>query len=699
MKLSVFYLVFLLHLINAYYVDVREVTFSLSGRSSEPCKTNDAFCAPKCTAIARCINGAPRPIFTCPSGQYCNDDNGPPVCGERMGFKCFGKGPDIKFKCAGLGFFPDVSKCNKFHFCYKTDMGGGNGGTTTSTTPGPGLYDPSTDFSGFEFTCDANTIYSPATATCEPNTRPCTTLPVRLLITVAFYIFLVKPLYHWKEKKITYVSGVPIFGNMWPVILGKAATVDVIHKMYLTYPDKRYIGIYNFATPTLLVRDPDLLKKIMVKDFDVFRDHRSFISSDVDPIWSKNLFAMPGDERWHEMRSTLSPAFTSSKMRVMFSLMKESAQEYTDYYFNQKDMVVDDFKDSFTKFANDVIANTAFGVKCNSLKDPTNEFYMTGKSFTFKGFRGLIMMTIVFMPTISKVLRLPLFSKKSVRFFQSIIKENIKARQEKNIIRPDMLHLLTEARKGRLTNENESLIPEAGFAVVEESEIVRNSKKRKIDITDEDITSQALLFFFGGYETMSTMFAYIAYELAINPEVQTKLQKEVDDVYKELNGDLTYEALTGMKYLDCVVSETLRKWPPFIGTNRKCTRDYTIKAEDSNETTLYMKKGSPCFIPIYSIQRDPKYYPNPDKFDPERFNETNRKSIHPFTYIPFGGGPRSCIANRFALIEGKVLIAELVRKLEFVPVEKTQIPIKFSTTNFIPIPDEGIWLGIRRRKI
>lgn len=93
------------------------------------------------------------------------------------------------------------------------------------------------------------------------------------------------------------------------------------------------------------------------------------------------------------------------------------------------------------------------------------------------------------------------------------------------------------------------------------------------------------------------------------------------------------------------VTETLRKWPPFAVTDRRVVKDFTIDPKYSHEAPLRLDKSVVCQIPIYSLHRDSKYFPNPEKFDPERFNDVNKQEIVPFTYLPFGVGPRNCIGN------------------------------------------------------
>ncbi|KAF5296535.1 hypothetical protein FQR65_LT01525 [Abscondita terminalis] len=456
--------------------------------------------------------------------------------------------------------------------------------------------------------------------------------------------------------------------------------------------------MYNFQVPNLLVRDPDLIKKIFVKDFEVFPEHKPLLPKGVDPLWSKNLFAIEGGEDWHDLRSTLSPSFTSSKMKTMFSLMRDCSKQFSKYFSDKGDLIEVELKDSFGRFANDVIATTAFGVTCDSLSNPNNEFYVLGKQLTdFSGVNGLVFLFNLFAPTLAKLARVPIINKKVRKFFTTLVRDTIKLRKEKGVVRPDMLHLLMEAQKGQLKYEENDITPEAGFAVVEESELGKMQRKRKIQITDEIITAQALIFFFAGFDTTSTMMSYACYELAVNPEIQNKLREEVDEKLKNSNGYFTYDSITSMKYLDMVISETLRKWPPFVLTHRRSVRPYTIEPVKQGEHALHLEKGSLINCPIHAIHMDPKYYPNPTKFDPERFNDENKINIHPYTYLPFGLGPRNCIGSRFALLEGKVMVAEIISKFEIVPISKTQIPIVLSKKNLNPLPDNGIWVGFKSR--
>ncbi|KAF5285372.1 hypothetical protein FQR65_LT13262 [Abscondita terminalis] len=518
------------------------------------------------------------------------------------------------------------------------------------------------------------------------------------VLIALIYNYVIKPMNYWKEKNVKHEKPVPLFGNMLPILRRQRSTTDDFALIYNKYKNDRYVGIYKFQTPILLVRDPELIKKIYIKDFDTFPEHRPFLPEEVDPLWSNNLFAIRGGEKWHALRTTLSPSFTSSKMKIMFGLMRDCSQQFTKYFSNRGDLVEVELKDTFARFANDVIASTAFGVTCNSLSNRDNEFFGYAKELSnFSGIRGLMILINFFAPTLAKYTNVPMVSKKIGDFFMTLVRNTIKLRKEKGIVRPDMLHLLMEAQKGQLRYDENDTTPELGFAVAKETE---NGKRKKINIqiTDEIITSQVLVFFFGGFDSVSTMMSYACYELAVNTEIQDKLREEIDESLKNTNGEFTYESIANMKYLDMVISESLRKWPPFFVFDRKAAKPYKIPAKHEDESDLMLEKNSVVLFPIFAIHRDPKYFPDPENFDPERFSEQNKIKIVPYSYIPFGAGPRNCVSSRFALVEGKLAVFEIVRNFEIVSTEKTKNPIVFDKNNFLPVPKDGIWVGLIRRK-
>ena len=137
-----------------------------------------------------------------------------------------------------------------------------------------------------------------------------------------------------------------------------------------------------------------------------------------------------------------------------------------------------------------------------------------------------------------------MFPPSATTFFRAIIKDNIKKRQDNEIVRPDLIHLLLEARKGKLKFEDDDKTEGVHF----------DSTTQHVELTDEHIMAQAMLFFLAGFDTITTTASFMAHELAVNVDVQKKLQDEIDGVRSKFGKNVPYEALLSMKYLDQVVS-------------------------------------------------------------------------------------------------------------------------------------------------
>ncbi|XP_017777358.1 PREDICTED: cytochrome P450 9e2-like [Nicrophorus vespilloides] len=512
------------------------------------------------------------------------------------------------------------------------------------------------------------------------------------VLSVLIYVYIIKPHNYWKNRGVNHNKPMFLFGDAYKITFLQECFSLFVERIYNSFKDARYIGWYQFTTPILMIKDLDLIKRIAIKDFDHFHDHPGFSNEEIDPLWSKNLFASNG-EKWRNMRTTLSPSFTSSKMKMMFTLLSDCAEQFAAYHKEQKeDVITVEMKDIFTRYTNDVIATSAFGIKCDSLRDKDNEFYKKGLIVTdFSGFSGLKFLIYQVSPMLAKLLNVKIFSDRESNFFGKVIKDSIKMREEQGIVRPDMIHLLMEARKGNM-HDDKVEAPE-GFAATEEVTKVNN---KQIKITDEDIIAQALIFFVAGFDTASTLMCYVAYELAINPDIQAKLREDIMSTDEKCNGKVTYEALMKMKYLDMVISETLRKWPPTPSTDRICVKDYTIPSERQGEKPLIVEKGTTIWFPIYALQRDPNLFEDPERFDPERFSDENKGKIDPTSFITFGIGPRNCIGSRFALMETKILMYHILKTFEIVPVQKSVIPVVLSKKHFNMTAEGGMWLGLKK---
>jgi cytochrome P450 family 9 len=451
-----------------------------------------------------------------------------------------------------------------------------------------------------------------------------------------------------------------------------------------------------------MIRDPEMIKQMAIKDFDHFMDHRMVIDPHLDPMFASSLIGLSG-QKWKDMRSSLSPIFTGSKMRQMFQCVSDCGASMASSFTkeaNEKGPQTYEMKDVFTRFTNDVIATSAFGIEVNSFEEKDNDFYKLGlKIMNFRSLTATIkFMGYIAVPWLMKALKIHLLNDEASRYFQKVIGDNFQTRLSKNIVRHDLIQLLLQMKKGQSiqsADDSKTTMADTGFATVEESEVGKQTIQRQWN--DEELMAQCFLFFLAGFDTASTLLSFTAYELAVNTDVQEMLFDEIMATNSELDGkNLTYEALQKMTYLDMVISEALRKWPPAPVTDRLCVKDYNVKYGQYDFT---IEKGKFCWIPIYALHYDEKYFPNPQKFDPERFSEDNKKNINTGAYLPFGVGPRNCIGSRFALMESKAVIYYMILNFHFEITAKTQVPLKIAKGMAGFGAEKGIHLRFRPRQM
>ncbi|KAL5273918.1 hypothetical protein ACFFRR_000592 [Megaselia abdita] len=496
------------------------------------------------------------------------------------------------------------------------------------------------------------------------------------LIALAAYLwFRIKKQFSFFERlNVPYDKKESFFGSMTEVLFKRLNMYDMVEVMYNKY-DSSVAGFFELFSPFFLIRSPELINQILVGGFPHFMNHRDVFTGDHSGLMSTSLHSM-NDQKWKDMRATLTPAFTGAKLRGMFDLIRETAEEgvlnLKEEIKQEKDV---DVKDFFTRYACDVIATTGFGFKLNSMKEKQNPFFQMGKDVTnFGKFALFKFIAFLHLPRLTNLLKVSLLPRKHTIYYKTLVLGTMKQRCERKIFRPDMINMLMEAR---------------GIDILGSNDLKCSNKW-----TDDEIVAQALFFFFSGFESVASVLCFISQELMENPEVQEKVKKEIRSVLKELNGDqLTYEVLKGMKYLDCVISEALRKWPINASTDRVCTKPIEIQDPETGEF-IKIEAGDKIMIPIVGLHRDPKYYPDPMKFDPERFNDENKHNINPNTYLPFGIGPRMCIAHRFAFMEIKTMLFYMFSDFKVELSDKSSIPLKLDPAITQPHPKNGFWVRL-----
>ncbi|XP_063918412.1 cytochrome P450 6k1-like [Zophobas morio] len=486
-----------------------------------------------------------------------------------------------------------------------------------------------------------------------------------ILVYLGCFLLILYYLYtrnydYWESRGVPFEKPFFLFGNFYKIFSGKQHISLRIREIYNNFSSP-YVGIYIFNQPNLIIRSPDVLKRILVKDFDKFVNRKVASNEAVDPIAAHTLFTSQ-DQVWKNLRAKISPVFTSGKMKLMLPLMKACASDFVNHLDKHNGEVIE-VRETTKRYAVDIISSCAFGINSECFNDENSEILKEAtKLLDFTSFvRSFSIFSFFFVPKFVDIFRLTLVDKSASDYLVNVFRTTFKERQKRNIVRNDLIDLLNNLKQNETFNDS-----------------------YKFD--DVKMASQAISFFTAGNDTTSVTVAFILYELALQPNIQDRLRREIREAFEKY-GDFTYEAINEMKYLDMVFSETLRKYPLATFLNRKSATKYTFE-----ETGFTVDEGVAILVPVAALHYDPKYFPNPENFDPERFSNENKHKIVPYTYLPFGDGPRNCIGQRFGTLVGKVALSYCLKDFAFEKAEATSVPLEFEPRTLFMVNKKGLYL-------
>ncbi|KAM7344112.1 uncharacterized protein ACRADG_010944 [Cochliomyia hominivorax] len=485
-----------------------------------------------------------------------------------------------------------------------------------------------------------------------------------IIISVIFY-YIKKNLNYWQKLDIPHEKPHFIMGN-----LKGARTKYNVGEIFAEYYKKfkgsgPFAGIHIVHRPGVVVLDTSLIKNVLIKDFNNFADRGLYYNEESDPL-TGHLFLLDG-EKWKILRNKLSPTFSSGKMKFMYSTLLQVVDTFMEVLKeNVAQNNIIEIHDMLGRFTTDTISSCAFGIECNSLRNPNSEFPKFGrKSFVNTRHNAFIMALIDGFPNLARKLGMRIVPEDVHQFFMRTITDTINYREQHKIQRNDFLNLLLDIKNNNTTGLG--------------------------DLSMEEMCAQVFVFFLGGFETSSSTVTYAIYELAQHQDLQERLRQEVNEFFENNNdGSLTYEDLKNMLYLDQVLKETLRRYPVVTQLSRKALNDYVVPGHPK----YVIKKDMPVLIPVLGLHHDPEIYPNPLEFDPERFALEVAKQRDSMFYLPFGDGPRNCIGERFGQMQSRLALAYLIRNFQFYTCAKTEIPLEFDPRGFSYIPKNKVYLRL-----
>ncbi|XP_058819081.1 probable cytochrome P450 6a23 [Topomyia yanbarensis] len=486
------------------------------------------------------------------------------------------------------------------------------------------------------------------------------------MVAVIVYLYVKRQQTYWARRNVPHLKPEFFYGNT--KTLDRTEQIGIIFARFYNELKNSgpLAGVYMYVRPVAVVTDLELVKCILVKDFQHFTDRGFYYNEIHDPL-SAHMFNLPGS-KWKSLRQKLSPTFTSGKMKMMFSTIVAAGKQFNDFLEEKVERESElEMKDLLARFTTDVIGMCAFGIECNSMKDPDAQFRVMGRKF-FEDQRGQV--KNVFhnaAPELAKKAGVRVLDKDVSDFFLNVVRETVDYRVKNNIKRNDFMDLLIQMRNPEESESGEGLL------------------------SFNELAAQCFLFYLAGFETSSTLLTWTLYELSLNQSIQEKGRQHVMNVLDKHDGEITYESVNDMIYLDKILNEALRKYPPVPVHFREATKDYQVP-----DTKIVIETGTKVFIPVYGIHHDPAVFPDPERFDPERFSPEQVQNRHPCAWTPFGEGPRICIGLRFGLLQAKVGLIYLLKNFKFDIGEKSKAPLSFDVKSLTLSPEGGLSLKVKK---
>ncbi|CAD7091450.1 unnamed protein product [Hermetia illucens] len=355
----------------------------------------------------------------------------------------------------------------------------------------------------------------------------------------------------------------------------------------------------------------------------------------LEPWLGTGLLTAYGN-KWFTRRKIITPSFHFSILDGFVDVMSKQSDILITHLKSMAAKGEVDIYPIVNAFALDVICETSMGVTVNAQADPNSEYVTSVKkmSLAFQerlhhplGNTGLYNLTSQgqYLKTLTTLLHN--FTDKVIGERRDQLLSNMKVDQGS---RMNFLDILLHATAGGKP------------------------------LTNADIREEVDTFMFGGHDTTTSGISFTLYLLSRHPDVQEKLYQELKNAFGSKDQmEITNKKLSGLEYFDMVVKESLRILPPVPGIGRELTEDTLIGG-------ITVPAGVNLVLSIYRMHHDPGNYPNPERFDPERFSSQSDNK-RTFTYIPFSAGGRNCIGQKFALLNLKTSVAKVIMNFKLLP--------------------------------
>ncbi|WP_435359005.1 cytochrome P450 [Haloarchaeobius sp. DFWS5] len=376
-----------------------------------------------------------------------------------------------------------------------------------------------------------------------------------------------------------------------------------------------------------LLTAPEHIERVLVRENEKYVKGEVFQTL-LTPLVGHGLLTSEG-EQWRRQRHLIQPSFRPDALSHYADIMvAETADELSTWRPGQ----VRDIHEDMLRLTGEIVAQSLFGVDVSDRTEVVADALETVMGQA-ENLRASMVPNWV-----------PLPSKR-------------RAQAAKSVLDTVVYDIIDERR----ANPGDDVVSALLAAEDEDG----NTMSR------EQVRDEVMTLFIAGHETTALSLSFTFFVLAQHPDVEEKLVAEIRET---LGGDTpTVADLAAMPYLERVVKESMRLYPPVHAIVREPTEDVEFDG-------YRIPAGSPISMPQWTVHRDPEYYDDPMAFRPDRWTDAFEKALPRYAYFPFGGGPRRCIGDRFAMMEARLLLAQILQEYHLELVSDPSLDLVASIT-------------------
>ncbi|KAJ8686716.1 hypothetical protein QAD02_022510 [Eretmocerus hayati] len=486
-------------------------------------------------------------------------------------------------------------------------------------------------------------------------------LALFLFISVTLVLFHLFVFCGRKGRLVNKVPGpptLPVLGNLWSLNVSTVKLFDLLRE----WADEYYpsFRIWVGTEAAIFIRHPDDVEILLTNSKEINKGlgYKYFYP------WLKEGLLTSGAQKWHQRRKILTPAFHFNILKKYMEITNENTRKLVELTKATGERTKLSLMPYCSKYTLNIICESAMGVSLDDDQDKDmcakykNSIYKMGNILVYRVLKPFIFDWMVpFVPYLRKHQGEAL--RDSSNFIEKIIEDRRSYHREN--VSDSLKEVSLEDKIMDMSSDDTISGKKKRLAMLD---LLLLSEKDGL-IDEDGIKEEVSTFVFEGHDTTAMAMSFTLMLLAENEDAQAKAREEVERVLNNAGPTLEISDLQQMNYLERCIKESIRLFPSVPAVSRKLSDDLQFR-------NFKAPRGSNVTVEIYDVHRDPKFWPEPTKFDPDRFLPDRIQSRHPFSYIPFSAGPRNCIGQKFAMMELKSLIARILYNFYLKPIDFTR---------------------------